>query len=283
MRALPLFAGAMLLAAGVQPAHAAFTTSIADTTLDVSYWGASPTSYFGGADTGDVIGAGFDTQKIVVTETPLSHGRLTLDFKVYTEFSGTDCFGDVCARTADLFVRPGDAGYSSSPFTYAIALGQQSPNGGEADPGLYSVEEYETSQRIWSSRTGFIYGGAYTNEAASDPAGPAPTVLTKGTKLAGAAVSQSAGPAGTYIEDVSLAVGPQQASLFENGFDLLWGTADCANDTVFGHVAAVDPPGRVPEPTGIAVLAAGFAGLLGLRRARSRASAARSPSAQARR
>ena len=259
-------AGAAMAAALAGPARAGVTI-ITDTTDDIAYYGSSPTGWFGGSAQGDVIGDGFDTSQIVVTETNAGHGALTVDFQLYTQFSGTDCFGATCAYYGDLFLRTPSRGYSSAPFNYAVTLGSQEPNGGFATTGLYTVSSYYTSQDVWSSRGGFIYGGEYVPD--DDSASPelAPTVLTGGNLQAGADVTQSLNGSDGYIENVSFTVTGADAIALGNGFDLLWGTGDCANDTVFGSV----PAARVPEPRSLTLLAAGLLGLVVTRRGVARA------------
>jgi len=102
-------------------------------------------------------------------------------------------------------------------------------------------------------RSGFIYGGEYVPDEPAPPA-QAPTVLTSATLVTGAAVSQSP-VVGGYIEDVSLDLTATDALPFLDAFDVLWGTGDCANDTVFGNVA------NVPEPAALVVFVIGLMGL----------------------
>lgn len=229
-------------------------TTIHDTTADIAFHGSSSTGWFGGSDQGDMIGSGFDTSKIVVSEKLKANGGLKLDFKLHTQFSGTDCFGSTCAYYADLFLRTPATGYSAAPFEYAITLGDQGANGGFSTTGLYTVGSAATSQDIWSGRTGFIYGGAYIPDDDSAAAELAPTVLLSGTHVANATVSQTA-VAGGYVENVSLDLTAAEAAPFLGGFDLFWGTGDCANDSVFGTVASV------PEPAALAVFVMGLMGL----------------------
>lgn len=253
---VPVAAAALVLVL-CGPAHADFVTTIQDTIYDIAYYGSSQYPYFGGSDQGDVIGTGFDTSKIVVTESNAANGALQLSFQIYTQFNGKDCFGSTCAYNADLFLRTPSTGYSAASFNYAIALGAQAPNGGIATPGLYTVSRALTSQDIWSSRGGFIYGGEYVSH--DNSAGPeaAPTVLSAGQFLDGATVVQSQ-MNGDYIDKILLTLTGAEEVALRNGFDVFWGTGDCGNDAIFGSV----PANPVPEPAAPTVFAAGLAGLL---------------------
>lgn len=238
---------AILGAALCAAAHAGTVTTINDTTDDIAYTGSSPTGWFGGSAQGDVIGSNFDASRIVVTEAGGAHGALNLTFQISTQFSGTDCFGSTCAYNADLFLRTPSKGYSSAPFNYAVALGGQAPNGGYAAPGLYAVSSFETSQDLWASRGGFIYGGEYVPHDDSAASELAPTVLTGGFKLADATYVQTGGP-DNYTDTILLTATGPEAQALRNGFDVFWGTGDCANDSIFGSVAPV------PEPATLAIL-----------------------------
>lgn len=235
------------------PAGHATTVTINDTVLDVAYQGAAPTGWFGGSSLGDVIGDGFDTRQIAVDRHG-SAGGLVVDFRFYTGFSGVDRFGDTCARYADLFLRSPGSGFGPGAFNYALVLGYQQANGGLTQAGLYRVSAFATSQDIWSPRTGFIYGGAYLPQGSGASPQLAPTVLTTGLKLADAVVTQTPLTDG-YLLDARLTLTGLAANALGGQFDLLWGTGDCANDTVFGT------PNAVPEP-GTLALFVGFLGVL---------------------
>ncbi len=75
-----------------------------------------------------------------------------------------------------------------------------------------------------------------------------------------AAVSQTE-VTGGYVEDISLELTAAQAVPFLDGFDLLWGTGDCANDTVFGSV-----PAECRSRRALAVFVMGLVGIGMIRR-----------------
>lgn len=219
---------ATALAATLCGSAHAFQTTIQNTTDKIAYNGSSTYGFFGGSDRGGVIddpSDPFDTKQIVVTETNTSDG-LNLKFDIYTQFSGTD----LGAYYADLFLRAPSTGYSTTPFNYAITLGDQSPNGGIGTPGLYTDPTYKTSQDIWSARTNYIYGGEYVpqNVSIADPQ-PVPTVVTGGTLLPETVTvtrSPTTDADGYCIETVSLTLTGLEETGLHNGFDVLWGTGD---------------------------------------------------------
>jgi hypothetical protein len=242
MKTISAFLGATLLAGGATAASA--DTIVFDQTQDVSYHGNSPYNYFGGSSIGDHIGTGFDTEKVAIG---FSGDSITLKF--YTQFAGND----LGAHYADVFLAP--AGGSSTPSSYGlgISLGFQGSNGGAAQ-GFYSLGSGDslTSQDIWGSRTGFIYGGEYI--APGDVTGnPAQSVVTGGNQLGGwnvAVSSQASGEPSYPVElDVTLTA-PNLAAFFAtfdmSMLDIFWATGDCNNDGIF---AQVDVPTRVPEPS----------------------------------
>jgi len=248
-------ASACLLAA-VSAAQA--DVVINDTTNDVAYKNSSATNYFGGTSIGDTIGSGFNTKSVTVSETGNS---ITLKF--YTQFDGSA----VGAHYADVFIQPNNANGSPASWGFGIALGYQDPYGGEA-AGLYalsSASDYKTSQDLWKN-TGDTYGGRYI----------APGEVTKNlvpTRVTGGlletdwtvAVSK-ANVGGSYPYELTVTLTAANSSAFSlldgTNLDILWGTGDCANDTIFGQYTR-PPTTKTPEPASIALLAGG---LLALRR-----------------
>jgi hypothetical protein len=236
---------------------------IANSTYDVAYSsgsGGGPAGYDVAGSAG--IGTGFGTSGLVETGTVLAGGGYSIDLTYTTQFSGTESVGGQPVSYADVFLRSGNAGFSSSPFGLAISLGDQAANGGLA-AGLYSVSSAATSQQLWGQRSGYVYGGQYS--AGAGQAGyDADTVLTGGTKLSGASYTSTLLADGDFSVDIRTVLHGAQATAFEDlGFDAFWGTADCANGAFMASVAAV------PEPATIAVLGAGLLGLCFMRRSRS--------------
>lgn len=180
--------------------------------------------------------------------------------------AGTITIAGVAVRYADIFL--GSVSAAGIPdFGYAIALGYQAKNGGLA-AGFYSATNDETSQAIWGSRAGFIYGGAYGQSAAWQPgqsgysAAPSPTVLTTGTKLGGANVTDQALTGGWYDLTAQITLTAAQAAYFDNGMDVFWGTGDCANGAFLAQLSGLP----MPEHCSFAVLASGLFYLLVRRR-----------------
>src|SRR6185312_9648879 len=126
-------------------------TIINDTTKVVSYHGSSSTNYFpGNQSTGDVIGTGFNTDHVAISESGNS-----ITFKLYTQFDGDE----LTAHYADLFIAPNNADGAPSSWGFAVALGAQ-----QKTAGLYalsSAADYQTSYDIWKGKSGYIYGGEY--------------------------------------------------------------------------------------------------------------------------
>ncbi len=252
-----------LAALATTPALAAPVT-INDATDDIAYSSnnGQATAYFGSSSRGDYIGSDFNTSSITVNRTAVTGGTL-FDFQLSTQFGGSETIGAYTVNYADLFLRTPSTGTPAGAFNYAVALGDQTSNGGLATAGLYATPTYETSSQIWNGRSGYIYGGEFVQSGASiATAAPIATVATGGTLLSDATVTQSGSAASGYIEDVSFVLSPSQAAAFANGFDVLWGTGDCGNDAVFGTVG----PSAVPEPGTLALVASGALGLLALRR-----------------
>jgi len=223
----------------------------------------SNTTVVDGSDGHDytAVSPNFDTTRLGLTGGSAPTG-FTLSLDYTTTFNGSATIGGVTANYADIFLRAPDAGYSSAPFTYAISLGDQAANGGQA-AGLYSPKTVATSQSIWASRTGYVYGMAYSATTTSTNYA-APVVMTSGTEVAGTSVATVLTDTGKklagqelYTLDVTLSgLSWAMADTLEKGFDIFWGTADCAN----GAFLATDtsPLFKLPEPPAAPFAAMGW-------------------------
>jgi hypothetical protein len=235
-------------------------TVFTDTTNIISFNGSSGTTYsgpgFNGANPsqGDYLGSDFNTTGLTVT---VSSDTIKLEYA--TTFSGTDS-GGATAKYADIFVAPASSltsGVADGGWTYGVALGAQ----GEP-AGLYALAtgDYQTSEQIWASQTGWIYGGEYIG-----PDGVArysPTRITGGTLIAEADPTFTDLGGGNYLVDVVIhAPSGGLDSLISPDLDIFWGTGDCSNDALF---AALDAP--VPEPVSLSLFGAGLAGAAAWRR-----------------
>jgi hypothetical protein len=236
-------------------------TIINDTTKVVSYHGSSSTTYFGSKSTGDVIGTGFDTDHVAISETSNS-----ITFKFYTQFDGDE----LTAHYADLFIAPNNADGAAPSWGFGVSLGFQQSYGGHA-AGLYDLSgaaDYKTSKDIWMGKSQYTYGGKYVTPL--DTKELIPTRVTGGIKENDwtVVVSQN-NVGGTYPYELSITLTAANSTAFSlldgKNLDLLWGTGDCGNDTIFGEYTRPTPPVKTPEPASIALFAAGLT-VLGRRR-----------------
>jgi hypothetical protein len=280
MRALALFAAMLAVSVGLAPAAHADTVTVANTTDNVAWTSnpnGGPTDFYNNGTSAvgpGAIGGEFQTSQLTFTTTALSNGNYSVDFQYTTLFSGNEQVGNATVYYPDIFLRSGAQGYSNAPFNYAISLGTEGANGG-VGPGFYQNPSYLTSQQVWANRPGFIYTGQYTNTAAYQPgqAGyqgyAGATVVTGGTNL-GNQVNVSTGQrvGNSYILNVQMTITAAEAAVFASGFDVYWGTGDCANGSFLATVANMTGGAgfAVPEPATVALLAAGLLSVAFLRR-----------------
>jgi hypothetical protein len=243
---------------------AAGTFTVANDTALVAYSGTLPAQYFAGSNpfvgtTG--IGPGFDTSVLTVSMSSSGRGTDILTFSYLTQFSGAETLDGMAIAAADLFLTPPGGG------TYGVSLGGQTSNGGLA-PGFYEVQSSETSEQIWSGRPGYIYGGAIAPSTSYQPGqagftdAAVPTVITSGRYMGAAAISTTSGGGGLYTWNISMEMSVAEAGMFDHGFDVFWGTADCANGAFEANVPAF----AVAEPGSLPVFCAALGGLVVLRR-----------------
>lgn len=255
--------GAMASACVLAMASAASAdTIINDTTKVVSYHGSSSTNYFpGNKSTGDVIGTGFNTDHVAISESGNS-----ITFKFYTQFDGDE----LTAHYADLFIAPNNADGAPSSWGFGVSLGFQQSYGGHA-AGLYDLSgavDYKTSKDIWMGKSQYTYGGKYVTPL--DTKELIPTRVTGGIKENDWTVAVSkTNVGGTYPYELSITLTAANSAAFSlldgKNLDLLWGTGDCGNDTIFGEYTR---PVKTPEPATIALVAGG---LLAMRRKQKKA------------
>ncbi len=173
----------------------------------------------------------FNTTSIQVTR---DNAAKTIQFDLFTAFRG-----DGLAEYADLFF---DTTNSAIPngFNFSVALGDQTKAA-----GVYSVGTVATSQDIWGSKTGYVYGGGFQFKTTAPGYNAnffqqSPVRLLTGTQLSNYSVSVNRiAVSGGYDLRV-LITSTTNLDLFNN-FDVFWGTADCSNAQ---HETSNPKPGR---------------------------------------
>lgn len=263
--------GTLVAFAAAGPAEA-LPTSTTNTTWVESYNGTTPSAWFPSSNPywGPNIGAPtYETSGLTIS---MPDSR-TMVFQFATNFGGDDesydnpSYGNVAVHYADIFLTP----IGGAP-QYAIVLGDETSNGGLANPGVYEVTGAKTSQDIWQGRTQFIYGGQYApnavgNEPDTMDATVSPTVVTAGSVYtapgAGASPLSVSYSFGSDVLSVTLsAANPADFGFLLSNYDLFWGTGDCSNAPLTGEIASAVLNGAnpVPEPTSLVVLAAALVG-----------------------
>jgi hypothetical protein len=188
----------------------------------------------------------FDTSQISV-----ERGANAVVFTLRTMFNGND----LGARYADLFIDTGTPGTLDS-FDFGISLGGQS-----LPIGVYSVDGRATSNDVWGTRAGYVYGGYSQFKSASPEfnAGMAaenPVRITSGAHLDMFNVAISTVAAGGGYTDLTVTVTGESTALFA-AMDLFWATGDCGNDVIWGTALTL-ADAEVPTPASFALFAAGL-------------------------
>jgi hypothetical protein len=284
---LGLWSAASLAAmAAAGPASA---TEILDNVLTRAYYGDSPSNSSGYNYYQDTIGSSstWDTKAIVV-----ERNGANFNFSIYTNKDSNDEGG---ISYADFFIDLNPDNSITGPFgNWNLGLDLQSGK-------LYALDgsyDWATSQDIFDD-SGSIYGGLFRSAACGtsnggdgDPAACDDVPVGPGGQISGTDVRgfepvtkiddpESDDYLATIDIDIDQAIGdPYNASsvisfsiaasiLNQGGFDVFWGTAVCANDSIWGHVPG-SPPGETPEPLALSLFGLGLAGAyFGARRRRA--------------
>ena len=271
-------------------AGAASATEILDGVLTRAYYGDHASSSSGNNYYQDTIGSSstWDTKAIVV-----ERNGANFDFKIFTNKSSNSEGG---IAYADFFIDLSPQNSITGPFAgWDLGLDFQTGK-------LYSLDgsyDWATSQDIFED-SGSIYGGLFrsaecgtSNSGSEGPAACDSIPVGPGGQVSGPdvrgfeAVTKIDDPEpddylSTIAIEIDQAIGdPYNASsvisfsiaasiLNQGGFDVVWGTAECANDSIWGHVPKTNtPPGGVPEPFALSLFGLGLAGAyLGARRRR---------------
>lgn len=276
--------GAAGLAGMMVSASAASAVEILDTVLTRAYYGSNPSNSSSYNFYQDTIGSTsvWDTKAIVVERNGANY-----DFKIYTN-KDSNSEGNIAY--ADFFIDLTPDNSITGPFnSWNVGLDIQTGK-------LYALDgsmDWATSQDIFGGGSS-TYGGLFrsaecgtSNLGDGNPAACStiPDGPGSGTVLGFVPVTKIDSPESddylaTIDVDIDQAIGdPYNAStvisfsiaatwLNAGGFDVFWGTAECANDSIWGHVPGTPPPG-VPEPFALSLFGFGLAGALyGARRRR---------------
>jgi hypothetical protein len=199
------------------------------------------------------VGGKFQTASVAISGTQNS-GSYALTLAYTTTFDGLASSGDDNIYYPDIFLRTPASSANTQAFGYAVALGDEDSNGGQA-AGFYAPDHIATSQSIWSGRNLETFGAAY----ALQPGGPAyaaPVVMLTGGEIAGTSVTTTTTDthhmlAGYELYTMQVKISGLSAAIaasFGGGLDAFWGTGDCANGAFLATDGASPFFVAVPEP-----------------------------------
>jgi hypothetical protein len=190
----------------------------------------------------DVIGdsAVFDT-----TGADLSGSKLT----IHTNWPGPDKVDSFTgyhpgAVTADLFIRYNTT--TGTNWDFAIALGSMNPtadNAANSRLGTYYTNPSYNTSTFYFGTSGLIYGGKYNTGTVGNEVGADVPVFATGTGTFEAGLV-------TWGTDPVIDLSKLPGFDMSKGWNFLWGTGTCANDTAQGMV--------VPLPGALLLLGAGL-------------------------
>jgi hypothetical protein len=260
MRKLLLLSCTLALVVGLAASGAWADQVFPNNTEVQSWWSGkeytssfSQSTYVPGVTSGnwyDVIGdpGVFETYGAVLSGSQLTIHTNWPGQNFYDHFNGYSRD----AVTADLFIRAG----TGSSWTYAIALGNLNPLNSADNLGrmgtVYVNPDYNTSTYYFGT-SGLIYGGLYNTGTIANPTGAVvPVFATSGTSSYQNANLVS-WTSGDPVIDLSLLTGFN----INGGWNFLWATGTCANDTALGSVESRGAP-PVPLPGAMVLLGAGL-------------------------
>jgi hypothetical protein len=233
---------AMVLAlAAALPALANNTITFSDTTDVYEYRGTTATG-----PQKDVIGvSGFNTYGAKI-EWIDQDVKITL----YTNYPSAGNVSGLGDKVADLIL-------TVDGTTYVVPL---SSHDGLTAGAVYTATTLLTSTDQWKS-TGYYYGGAYGSNANTYPTGfvsPIATWMTAGTKVFDGNTPVWSTGTGGGLYNIVLDLGNVDINNSFSDISLLWGTGNCANDTIAGGGQNDNP---VPVPPTVLLLGSGLVGL----------------------